>query len=206
MPGPVPSGLSVHRLRQVHGGGIVVVGGPAPAGAAPWKASPAGSPPEADAAVAVGSSSCVVVLTADCAPVALGSPEGVHAAVHVGWRGLVAGVIDGALEVMQKLGATEVVAGLGPTIHPCCYAFGAADLAAVAAAAGDEVRSVTAAGEPALDLPAAVRARLSSVEVQVVVDLDVCTACGDDAFSHRARGDRGRQGLFVWADAGPRTP
>jgi hypothetical protein len=148
----------------------------------------------------------VVVLTADCAPVALGSPEGVHAAVHVGWRGLVAGVIDGAVDAMRALGATDVVAGLGPTIHPCCYAFGAADLAAVAARAGDEVRSETTAGKPALDLPAAVRSRLSSVKAQLVLDLDTCTACGDDAFSHRARGESGRQALFVWADAGPGSP
>ena len=35
-----------------------------------------------------GTGSRLAVLTADCAPVALGSPEGVHGAVHVGWRGL----------------------------------------------------------------------------------------------------------------------
>lgn len=203
LPGPVPSGLSVHRLRQIHGAGVVVVDAPPPPGSAPWVASPDGTPPEADAVLAVGSSAGVVVLTADCAPVALGSPEGVHAAVHAGWRGLVAGVIAGAVDAMRSLGATEVVAGLGPTIHPCCYRFGAADLATVAAVAGDEVRAVSSAGDPALDLPAAVRSRLSAAKVQVVVDLDQCTACGGNAFSHRARGDAERQAVFVWGDGGP---
>ena len=156
--------------------------------------------------VAVGPGSCVVVLTADCAPVALGSPEGVHGAVHVGWRGLVAGVIAGAVDAMRALGATDVVAGLGPTIHPCCYAFGGDDLAAVAAVAGGGVRSVTSGGEPALDLPAAVRARLDEAGARLVVDVDRCTACGGDAFSHRARGDEARQALFVWRGEGGRGP
>lgn len=166
--------------------------------------STAGDAPEADAVVAAGDWSCLAVLTADCAPVALGSPEGVHAAVHVGWRGLQAGVIARAVDAMTSLGATDVVAGLGPTIHPCCYAFTPGDLDAVAAVAGDEVRATTSGGSPAMDLPAGVRARLHAAGVTLVVDLDECTACGSDAFSHRARGDAARQALFVWRRAGRR--
>jgi copper oxidase (laccase) domain-containing protein len=181
---------------------VVVVGAPAPAGARPWALSPEGAVPEADAVVGVGTSSCAVILTADCAPVALGSPEGIHGAVHAGWRGLEAGVIEEAVRTMTALGATAVVAGLGPTIHACCYAFGADDLDAVAARVGDEVRSVTSDGAPALDLPAGVRARLRAENVQVVVDVDQCTACGGGSFSYRAHGDEARQALFVWSDAG----
>ena len=48
----------------------------------------------ADALVADSGGIAVCVLTADCAPLALASPEGVFAAVHAGWRGLVAGVVD----------------------------------------------------------------------------------------------------------------
>ncbi len=206
LPPPVPAGLSVHRLRQVHGSAVVVVDGSPPAGTTGWVTSRDGRPPEADAVVAVGPGSCVVVLTADCAPVALGSPEGVHGAVHVGWRGLVAGVIAGAVDAMRALGATDVVAGLGPTIHPCCYTFGGDDLAAVAAVAGGGVRSVTSGGEPALDLPAAVRARLDEAGARLVVDVDRCTACGGGAFSHRARADEARQALFVWRGEGGRGP
>ncbi len=34
--------------------------------------------------------------------------------------------------------------------------------------------------------------------------IDVCTACGGSYFSHRARGDAGRQALLVWReDAAP---
>ncbi|MGH9018293.1 MAG: laccase domain-containing protein, partial [Acidimicrobiales bacterium] len=90
-PAVVPPELAVVRLRQVHGARVVAVGEPASGGPAPWSADPDGAPPEADAVVAPGPGSCLVVLTADCAPVALGSPEGVHGAVHVGWRGLCRG-------------------------------------------------------------------------------------------------------------------
>jgi hypothetical protein len=184
-------------VRQVHGAAVVVVEGAA--------LTVDGYRPEADAVVAPGGPSCLAVLTADCAPVALGSPEGVHAAVHVGWRGLVAGVIPAAVKAMTALGATDVVAGLGPTIHPCCYAFGPDDLDAVAAVAGPGVRAATAGGAPALDLPAAVRAGLETAQVQLVVDLDHCTGCGGDAFSHRVRGDDGRQAVYVWAQP-PASP
>jgi len=138
--------------------------------------------------------------------VALGSPEGIHGAVHVGWRGLVAGVIAGAVAAMRALGATDVVAGLGPTIHPCCYAFGDGELDAVAAVVGGRVRSVTSGRDPALDLPAGVRTRLAEAGARLVVDVDRCTACGGDAFSYRARADDARQALYVWRVAGGRGP
>jgi copper oxidase (laccase) domain-containing protein len=200
LPAPVPPGLSVHRLRQVHGNAVVVVGVDPPPGSGPWLMSAPGLAPEADAVVAVGMQSCVAVLTADCAPVALGSPEGIHAAVHVGWRGLVAGVVGGAVDTMRALGATTVVAGLGPAIHRCCYPFGPDDLDTVAAVAGEGVRAVTTGGAPALDLPAAVRARLGQADVQVVVDVDECTGCSGRRFSHRMGADDERQALFVWRD------
>ena len=206
VPPAVPAGLSLYRLRQVHGDAVVVADAPPPPGCGRWLAEADGRPPEADAVVAVGSRSCAVVLTADCAPVALGSPEGVHGAVHVGWRGLRAGVLSGAVAAMTALGASTVVAGLGPSIHPCCYAFGPADLDALAAVLDDGVRGTTAGGEPALDLPAAVRAQLAHAGARLVVDVDVCTACGPDGFSHRARKDDARQGLFVWSVARSSSP
>jgi hypothetical protein len=199
LPPAVPAGLAVYRLKQVHGSDVVVTGATPPPGTSAWAASPDGGAPEADAVVGVGPGACLVVLTADCAAVALGSPEGVFGAVHVGWRGLVAGVIGRAVGAMRALGATAVVAGLGPTIHRCCYAFGSDDLNAVAARAGEAVRGVTSDGAPALDLPAGVRAALESAGARLVVDVDRCTACGGDGFSFRGRRDDARQGLFVWS-------
>ena len=141
----------------------------------------------------------LVVLTADCASIALGSPEGVTGAVHAGWRGLVAGVVERAVEAMVALGATEVLGVLGPCIHPGCYGFSEPDLDRVSDRLGDRVRSRTSDGHPALDLPAAVSAALLAAGARPQAGIDVCTGCGGGYFSHRARADTGRQALVVWS-------
>ena len=94
---------------------------------------------------------------------------------------------------MRSLGAFDIRAVLGPCIHAECYEFGTDELDAIAAELGDDVRSVTSWGTPALDVPAAVRAQLPDVE-----DQRVCTACSPDHWSHRARGDLERQALVAW--------
>ncbi|HUQ40036.1 MAG TPA: polyphenol oxidase family protein, partial [Acidimicrobiales bacterium] len=140
----------------------------------------------------------LAVLTADCAPVALASSEGVIAVAHAGWRGVAAGVIEATVAEMEALGATAIEAAIGPCIHAECYEFGPAELDGVAARLGDDVRSRTSAGRPALDLPAAVRAALRRAGVETVTDVDVCTACSPDHFSWRARQELQRQATVVW--------
>jgi len=195
-PPPVPAGLAVRRLRQVHGTTVVFADADTLTGADPW--APGLPPPDGDALVARTAGVALAVLTADCAPLALGSPEGVFGAVHVGWRGLAAGVVARAVEAMASLGATGIVAGLGPCIGPCCYEFAPDDLDAVGAACGTDVRARTTWGRPSLDLPGALRAGLAAVGVPVVVAVGHCTACTPGYFSHRARRDEQRQALVVW--------
>jgi copper oxidase (laccase) domain-containing protein len=156
---------------------------------------------EGDALVSSGGGIGLVILTADCASVALGSPEGVLGAVHAGWRGLVDGVVERSVEAMGALGATEVVGAVGPCIHPGCYEFSESDLARVAARLGEGIRSRTVSGRPALDIPAAVSAALTAAGVREQGGVDACTGCAGGYFSHRARGDRGRQALLVWSSA-----
>ena len=175
-------------LRQVHGDRVVVVTEPG-----------GGCGEEADAAVTTDEWATLVVFTADCAPVALASPEGVLGVAHVGWKGLALGVLDRTIDAMRALGATAVDAAVGPCIRPECYEFGEDDLDRVAASAGDEVRATTAAGRPALDIVAGVTAALTGAGVDAVHDEHACTACDPDRwFSHRARRDTGRQATLVW--------
>jgi copper oxidase (laccase) domain-containing protein len=200
--GPAHVG-QVRWVEQVHGSDIAVAGAPASGashGHDPVVAVPAGP---ADGLVSASSSVAVTVLTADCASVALGSPEGVFGAVHAGWRGLMADVVGAAVRAMRSMGATEVVGALGPCIHPGCYEFGPADLDRVATALGDGVRGRTTTGRPALDLPHSVASALAAAGAGQVAGVDACTACGPGHFSHRARGDQGRQALVVWSEAGP---
>lgn len=176
-------------LRQVHGATVVTVATPGDqAGAV------------ADAAVTDAAGTVLAVHTADCAPIALVSDEGPVAAVHAGWRGLVAGVIDRTVERLHELGAGRVRALVGPCIEPGCYEFGKRDLDDVVAAVGEEARGVTSWGTPALDLPGAVAAALARAGVDTVGEAPACTACDDRFYSHRARGDAGRQALVVWVE------
>lgn len=183
------AGRPVSWLHQVHGAGVVVV--------APDRGG-CGRGEDGDALVTAGAEA-LAVMTADCAPVALISPEGVIAAVHAGWRGLVAGVIQSTVATMRSLGAVHVEAALGPCIHAECYEFGDPQLAEVAARFGPQVRSGTATGRPALDLPMAVRAALDEAGAALVHDDGRCTACSADRFfSHRARKEHQRQAMVVW--------
>lgn len=175
-------------LHQVHGAEVVVIDAPG-ARAGAW----------ADAMVTNVAGAVLAVHTADCGPLAL-LADGVVAAVHVGWRGLSEGVVAGAVDAMRALGAGAIRAELGPCIRARCYEFGAEDLEVVASVVGDGVRSVTAWGAPALDLSAGIAVALADVGISDLGDSGVCTACSSRHWSHRARGDTGRQAVAVWLE------
>jgi polyphenol oxidase len=184
-------------LHQVHGDRVVIVDAPgAHAGA------------YADAAVTGLPGAALAIQTADCAPVALVADESLVAAVHVGWRGLIAGVVEGAASAVRSAGGGRLRAVVGPCIHPCCYEFGATDLDPIVARYGVGVRGTTRSGRTALDLPTAVMSALAAIpEAEVISAGPGCTACGKPAmFSHRARGDTARQAMVVWLEDGMREP
>lgn len=174
-------------LRQVHGARVVVVDRP---GAAVGI--------EADAAVSTCEGVALAVLTADCAAVALASPEGVVGIAHAGWRGLLADVVAATVDAMAQLGATRLEAALGPCIRPGCYEFSPGDLERAETWGGPSLRSTARHGAAALDLPAGVRRALGRAGVRLVADASVCTACSTQHWSHRARRDSARQATVVW--------
>jgi len=82
---------------------------------------------DADYLVTARTGITVGVITADCVGVLLADPAlPVVAAVHAGWRGLVAGVLSAAVRSMTELGARpdRIRAALGPSIGPCCFEVG----------------------------------------------------------------------------------
>ena len=104
-------------LSQSHGGGVVLLGPEEPC-----------SGREGDALVTTMPGAPVAVFAADCALVGLASPQGVVGAAHVGWRGLLAGVLEATVTTMRSKRATEIVAVLGACIGPECYEFSESDL------------------------------------------------------------------------------
>ena len=171
-------------LRQVHGCDVVSVD------------APPATPPIADAAVTTRAGLPLVVLTADCAPVALLAPDAV-AVAHAGWPGLEQGVLGAAVAALRACSDGPIRAVLGPCIHPARYEFGADLLARLVARLGPEVAARTDAGAPALDIPAAVRRSLEQAGVDDLDDVGVCTAASLDHFSYRRDGVTGRQAMVV---------
>ena len=171
-------------LRQVHGHQVVTV-----------DAAPS-VPPEADAAVTATANLPLVVLTADCAPIALAAP-GAVGVVHAGWPGLEQGVIGAAVEALLAHSDGPVHAVLGPSVHPAHYEFGPDLLERLVDRLGPEVAARTTAGTTALDIPTAVRISLARAGVEEFVDVDVCTASSPDHFSYRRDGVTGRQAVVV---------
>ncbi|MDZ7734055.1 MAG: laccase domain-containing protein [Acidimicrobiia bacterium] len=132
------------------------------------------------------------------APIVLVAEEGVVATIHAGWRGLLAGIVTAGVRAVRTAGGRTITAVLGPCIHRECYEFGPADLQRLEGRLGATVRASTAAGRPALDLPAAVRAALVAEGIDRLEDVDRCTGCDPSFHSHRVRGDTGRQATLAW--------
>jgi YfiH family protein len=180
-------------LQQVHG--ITVVDAGAVTGT-----------PQADAAYACRPGVVCTVLTADCLPLLLCDRAGeCVAAVHAGWRGLAAGVIEQAVHAVGRPGNT-LLAWLGPAISAAAYRV------------GDEVRDTfmahdrraVAAFQPAAeggwqaDLYQLARQRLEDCIVSNVYGGGHCSY-GEAGrfFSYRRDGTCGRMASLIWIAAPP---
>ena len=172
-------GARVAFASQVHGTGVRVLSGPS--------ARSATSVGLYDALVSTSSSVAVAVLVADCVPILLADVEaGVVGAVHAGRRGLVAGVVQAAVDALVGAGARagRLRAVVGPSISGAAYEVPEAMRDEVAAAL-PETWATTAWGTPALDLPAGVAAVLARVGVLDVRSVGICTTADERFYSHR---------------------
>lgn len=136
----------------------------------------------------------MMLLTADCLPVAIARADGATpalAVLHVGWRGLLEGIVENGVSV---LGEGPLAAAVGPGIGPCCYEVGPEVLDPFTARFGQEV----AEGRK-LDLWRAVELALNDAGVTDIERTDLCTFCHPELFfSHRRdRGITGRQGVIA---------
>lgn len=156
---------------------------------------------EADASVAASSGHVCAVLTADCLPVLLCDDGGtVVGAVHAGWRGLAAGVIESAVREMAVPGE-RLLAWLGPAIGPAAFEVGSDVMAAFTA--GDPLAHSAFTAKPngkwLCDLYALARRRLGKLGVARVFGGDLCTYTDRARFySYRRDGATGRMASLIW--------
>jgi hypothetical protein len=141
---------------------------------------------------------------ADCLPVLLYDPvQSAVGIVHAGWRGTVAGVTPATVQAMQRaFGSrpTDLWAGVGPGIGPCCYEVGDDVIDAV----NGSFRAPAALlprmnGSTHFDVPGANVQQLEALGVRQIEQTPICTGCQvHEFFSHRAeRGKTGRFGVAI---------
>ena len=185
----LPAG-SIAMGWQVHGADIAEWDAP-PAPGRDGFARPGAELQKVDGHATAATGLGLLVLAADCLPVALAAPGRV-AMVHCGWRGLAAGIVERAVASFPELPAAAV----GPGIGRCCYEVGDEVTAAFAG-----VRGVVSGRM--LDLRAACEAKLRAAGVGTIEHVDLCTSCREDLFfSHRRDGGvTGRQAGVVLRSA-----
>ena len=180
-----PSGLA--RPRQVHGVNVA-------------RAGDGGQldREEADAVISHRPGIGIGIVTADCVPILLASLSGgAVAAIHAGWRGLAAGVVESGLGALREVAKPqeEIVAVIGPHIGRCCYEVDAPVMDPLHLRFGAALEPASASSRPGhhrLDLGQLVVADLirSGIESEWIGILaEACTACGVDRFhSYRREG------------------
>jgi YfiH family protein len=172
----------VIQVKQVHGARAVEATGAEGVEADALVARAADGSTSPVCAVGVRVADCVPLLVADEA-------SGDVAAIHAGWRGVVAGVVKAGVEL---LGGERLVAAIGPCIGSCCFEVGRD----VGERIGFVVREEGA--KVYVDLRAAVRAQLRALGVDDarIEDVPGCTK-HEPARFHSFRRDGANSGRML---------
>lgn len=181
-------------LNQVHGARVVRWGSP----------EFDGGPPDADAIISDRPGSICVVRTADCLPVLLCAADGSEiAAVHAGWRGLAAGIVNATLDEM-KSPAADIVAWIGPAISQAAFEVGLEVREAFGQWGEDDALfQPNERGRLQADLPGIARVMLEQRGV-AAADSGLCTYSDAERFySYRRDGSTGRLLSFIYLPENP---
>lgn len=186
----------LYEVSQVHGRNVVCVDAEEAVGDV--------RSIEADGLVTGVRGHAIAVRTADCVPILLGHPRsGAVAAVHAGWRGVVARILDVAVAHLGEhhgAPASELVAAIGPHIRVESFEVGPEVASRIAAEAHGEAVVLEREPRPHVDLARAVRAQLvhAGLAGDHVDDVGGCTLSEPTRFfSHRR--DAGHTGRMLSA-------
>ena len=183
----LPEGVEIAWLDQIHSAETYVIEGPGCGG-------------DGDALVSDRRALALSVVTADCVPVLLAGDQQI-AAVHAGWRGIVAEVIGAAIERFET---PPRVAWIGPAISGAVYEVSDEVAQQVATASSPEVILPGKGERPHVDLVRAASIQLErrapGVEIRRVAH---CTLSRDDIlWSYRREGaSAGRNHSLLWRES-----
>ncbi|HEY0720977.1 MAG TPA: peptidoglycan editing factor PgeF [Gammaproteobacteria bacterium] len=158
---------------------------------------------EADASHSALPGVVCAVLTADCLPLLLCDRAGTAvAAVHAGWRGLQAGVIEQTVRAMNIPGG-ELLAWCGPAIGADAFEVGAEVRDAFVSVDPQAAHAFLPSpqGRWLADLYVLAHLRLASVGVTEIYGGDHCTFSESQLFySYRREGATGRMASLIWIE------
>lgn len=177
-------------LLQVHGTDLAQFDSPVAVG----------DSPSADASLTRAPGVVLAVLTADCLPLLVCADDGSEiAAIHAGWRGLAAGVIERCVERLRTP-REKVLVWLGPAIGARSYEVGAEVREAFVAQAENDAGafSPTRPGHWQCDLCALARRRLATLGVLRVYGGSFDTFSDPRFYSYRRAPHTGRFASLVW--------
>ncbi len=183
-------------LKQVHGTKTIAA-----------TAHPGTTSPEADAIWTQNRDRVCAVMTADCLPILVTDQEGTQvAAIHAGWRGLAAGIIEEALKPFQGRSA-RLLAWLGPCIGPKAFEVGTEVYRAFLDDDPEAEQAFQAqnSGRWMADLQHLARIKMTRCGISDIYADSSCTYSDHKRFySFRRDGQTGRMATLIWI-AGPTT-
>ncbi len=160
-------------------------------------------PIAADAAWTATPHAVCAILSADCLPVLFCDRAGTRiAAVHAGWRGLCAGVLENTLENFVQAGITpaDIMIWMGPAIGPDVYEVDAPvrDAFLKRDAEFSKVFKPAGPGHWHLNIYSVARRILSALGVESISGGAYCTYTDPRFFSYRRAATCGRQAALIW--------
>jgi hypothetical protein len=164
--------------RQIHGARVIVH-------TPGWEGWLRG--PDADGHLSIERGTAMAVTVADCVPVFLAHPSGAAAALHSGWRGTVAGILEQGTMALAARGfpARELHVHFGPSICGGCYEVSPDVYGQLTGRSVDRPTTV--------DLRSVLADHARRLGIEHISTSARCTRCDNEwFFSHRA-GDAGRQ-------------
>jgi len=156
---------------------------------------------QADASFTDQSGVVSVVMTADCLPILLASCDGTQiAAIHAGWRGLLAGIISNTAAMFNT---KNVIAWLGPAIGPDCFEVGKEVKSSFVSKSEKFSPAFKQKNEQKFlaDIYQLATIELAMLGITQVYGGDFCTVTDEQQFySYRRDGETGRMASLIWRD------
>lgn len=155
---------------------------------------------ETDALITNEAGLCLAVMSADCVPILIyDEVNGAVAAIHSGWRGTVAKILEKTLQAMNVRYGTrgeDIIAGIGPSVCQDSYEVGDEVVESINSSFKNaaELLVATSPGKAKLDLWKANKTQLVDFgvrEARIEIS-DLCTVKNNRHFFSARKGDSGR--------------